>query len=74
MQIPLLSSMALTLKDKSMFKYLDVAGNLIGNEGSEILSQSKWVNLKMFKLSFDNISSDGVKYLSQSNWPLLEYL
>ncbi len=46
MQIPQLSTMALTVKDKPLFIYFNLVGNNIQNEGCEFLSQAKWIFLK----------------------------
>lgn len=46
MQIPQLSAMALSLKDRPQFNSLNLGGNRCENEGCKYLSQSKWIHLK----------------------------
>jgi hypothetical protein len=59
--------MALTFKDFTVLLALNLGHNQIGSEGCEYLSQVEYLNL-----SKNDIQSEDVKQLIDSNWPLLK--
>ena len=61
--------MALTTKDITEFLFLNLGENYIGNKGCVFLSQALWPNMDYLDLYLNNITSEGVKNLIESDWP-----
>ena len=66
--------MALTTKDITEFLFLNLGENYIGNKGCVFLSQALWPKMDYLDLYLNNITSEGVNNLFESDWPWLKYL